>query len=344
MKILIDMINNPQAIVNTDYRYQIFKQIMPIWKNNGHQIYIDKVKNVKIEPSVLKQYNVYNNKEKENIELYICFGVYKEGIERHKYFTQKKVPCITYDHSWLPQSVLFERQKLFSDSFFYNTLEKDINTNYNEEKADEFIKHLLVQNSSKRPQNRKDKIPENIKLKYVFIPFQKSNDISLINYSKIGMFEFAKKIVKICKEKDIPVVMKIHPHVNGQERNKSKNCFNEMKSIYPQCYLINTSIYDLIRNAKFTACLNSGSLIDNFVSQTPVLSCAHSLFDKVECMVFDEDVNKGMERMISGKIDTKTIRENQKKIVYWLKNKLLYSYLSAEENKERFDYLAGITL
>ena len=110
------------------------------------------------------------------------------------------------------------------------------------------------------------------KTKYVFIPFQKSNDISLINYSKHGMFEFAKTVVKFCKERDIPVVMKIHPHVNGQERNKSRNCFNEMKKIHSKCYLINTSIYDLIRNARFTACLNSGSLIDNFVTQTPVLS------------------------------------------------------------------------
>lgn len=344
MKILIDMINNPQAIVNVDFRYQLFKQMMSIWKTNGHQIYIDKVKNVKIEPKILQTYNVYNNSLKDQIELYICFGIYKEGTERHKYYTQKNVKCVTYDHSWLPNSVIFERQKLFSDSFFYNTLPENINEEYNEEKANEYITQLLTQNSSKRPQSRKENIPETIKTKYVFIPFQKSNDISLINYSKYGMFEFTRKVVEFCKEKGIPVVMKIHPHVNGQERKKSKNCFNEMKKLHSECYLLDTSIYDLIRNSRFTACLNSGSLIDNFVTQTPVLSCAQSMFSQVECMVFDENINDGLEKMFNKNYRTKIIRENQKKIVYWLKNKLLYSYLTAEENKRRFDYLAGIEL
>lgn len=344
MHILIDMINNPKAISNIDYRYQIFKQIMPIWKKNGHQIYIDKVKNVKIEPSVLKTYNIYKEQDKEKIDLYICFGVYKEGVERHKYFTQRNVKCLTYDHSWLPQSVLFERQKLFSDSYFYNILPLEINKNYNEEKANEYIQLLLKENSSKRPQNRIEKIPEEIINKYVFIPFQKSNDISLINYSKHDMFEFTKTVVEFCKKENIPVVMKIHPHVNGQEHSKSKKCFNDMKNIYSQCYLIDTSIYDLIQNARFTVCLNSGSIIDNFVTHTPVLSCAPSLFSKTECMVFDENIHTGLQTMIDNNYNHKVMTENQKKIVYWLKNKLLYSYLSPEENKERFDFLAGIQL
>lgn len=344
MKILIDMINNPQAIVNKDHRYIIFKQIMVLWKEKGHIIYIDKVKNVKIEPIVLKTYNVYSDKVKDQIDLYICFGIYKEGVQRHKYYSERNVKCITYDHSWLPNSVLFERQKLFSDSYFHSILEEEINKDYNETEANKYITQLLKDNSSKRPQARKDNVPEEIKLKYVFIPFQKSNDISLLHYSKYGMFEFTSKIVDLCKDKNIPVVMKIHPHVNGKEKGLARQCYQKMQKKYNNCFLLDTSIYDLVRNARFTVCLNSGTLIDNFVTQTPVLSCARSMFDSVECMVYEENIEKGFERMINKDYRTAIIRENQKKIVYWLKNKLLYSHLGPIENKKRFDYLAGIEM
>jgi len=345
MKILIDLICNPAAIYNIDYRYEIFKQLMPIWKNNGHEIYIDKVKNCRIESSILNTYNVYNEtKDKDTIELYICFGIYKEGIKRHKYFIDKNIKCATYDHSWLPSSVLFERQKLFNDSFFWKSLNEEINKNYVEKDADEYIKQLITQNSSKRPQHKRENIPEHIKDKYVFIPFQKSNDISLIHYSKHTMFDFVKTVVNFCKEKDIPVVMKIHPHVQCDEKQNAQQCFQECKNIYSECYLIDTSIYDCMKYSRFTACLNSGSLIDNFITQTPVLSCAHSMFSNVECMVFDENIINGLNKIMNQEYQIKIIQENQKKIVYWLKYTLLYSYLKPMENKERFDYLVGLVL
>lgn len=365
MRILIDLFYKKELF--TYFRYEIIKDLANLWIRNGHSIYVNRLFDFN-DKFDIDEYTLFDfENHSKYIDVYLCFGIYRkeEMINDLKKFNND-IKILTYDLGWLNNSVKIDK-KFFSDSNFYNSLPDIINENFDKKLALKYRSHLIINNVSKREQpplisksiyTQNDKFKNRLLLKkldqldnlvfklkgtYVFIPLQKSIDISF-NYSKFGMFEFVDKVVNYCKKYDIPVIMKIHPSVSPRQVGMAMNCYERNKKMYDKCYVVDSSIYDLINHARFTVCLNSGTLIDNFVIQSPVLCCANCMFSKVKCMVFSEDIEKGLETMIKRDYDFELMKENQLKILWWLKNHLLFYNLSDEENAKRFNYLSKINL
>ena len=148
---------------------------------------------------------------------------------------------------------------------------------------------------------------------------------------------------RFAKSQNIPVVFKQHPHATEDLKASSKH-IEALKKVYKHTYCINAPIYDLMLNARFTACVNSGSVVDNFITQTPVYCCGKSFFYKSGTIIFDENIYRGLETMYEQKYDWQAMKDKQLKMLSWLKNNLLFAYLEPKENLKRLERQIEIRL
>ena len=97
--------------------------------------------------------------------------------------------------------------------------------------------------------------------------------------------------------------------------------------------LSRASINQLAANALFTVTLNGGTLMDNFQTQTPVLSVGMSLFAETDALLHDANVTRGMETMLrlAPHWDEER-RRRQRQIVCWYEAHSLNVAKSAREN------------
>jgi hypothetical protein len=338
MNILIDLINNPTAILQEglkiDYRYDLLIKLADYFLLKNHNVYIYKLPGSKIDNKDISKYKQYNHiNHKSIINLYICFSPFKEGKERFDWY-KNKIPYLCYEHGWLNQSIYMDRKGVFGDSVYVDNIDLLINNNYNKTECDKYRTYLINNNISKRLQNNIDIIPPELIKKYIFVPLQKPNDLSIIKYSKISMFDFSIYMIKYADKYKIPIIFKLHPHVNINSYKKIINLIN--KSEY--CYLFNLSIYELINNSIFTACINSGSIIDNLICTSPIYCCGKSFFYKSKAIIFNENINEGLDIMINKKYDYNIMIDTQLKLLWWLKQSLLSYNNSIDENIKRLEY------
>jgi len=85
----------------------------------------------------------------------------------------------------------------------------------------------------------------------------------------------------------LSLVIKIHPHVKGDERDRQEQFVERMQRQYERVYESRASISFLTANALFTVTLNGGTLMDNFYTGSPVLSLARGFFHETEAVVYD---------------------------------------------------------
>jgi len=336
MNILFNFINHETAIVDIDFRAEIFTEICKYLAKKGHKIYIDRHKksghpSFKRYKEFLRSFSQY---EGQKIDLWIVPYAQHLKEDRYTKFSKGKIPIIIYEHGWLFESVMAERGRLFSDSPFADILSEISEKEFNLEKCNKYKNSLLSNNISKRPQTHKDKIPDSIKDKYIFVPIQKINDVSVERYSKIPMLEFMSKVVKFASQLNIPVVFKPHPHIKADYKT-IRNQIRKFQKTNKNIYEINTSVYNLMQNALFTACINSGTVIDNFVTQTPVYCCGKSMFYKSGTVIYDRNVEKGLRKMFEKGYDSNQIKIKQLQVLWWLKQNLLFANLDARENTKR---------
>ena len=60
--------------------------------------------------------------------------------------------------------------------------------------------------------------------RYVFIPTQKFNDVSVLQYSAITYPELLRNVTEFCRSRNVPLVVKIHPHLSGKPRESQEAC------------------------------------------------------------------------------------------------------------------------
>lgn len=353
--ILITLINNINAIdlKKYDIRYNIFINIAKKLKEKGYNVYLtpcddwhdvpwseEKIwknwtKKYKIPKKDTKNFILYEPEQhKYMIDFYIAWyphgSKYRE--DRYNFFVKNNKKTLCYENGFLPNSVFIDPNKMFSMSRYANDLNSIIENNYNENKCEEYIEYLKTNNLSKRKQIDINDIPTHIYNKYIFIPTQKCNDLSVKCFSDIGMLEFIKKVANFCQNKNIPLVVKIHPYLKGKELMEQTNFINELKQKNSCIYITKNSIYDTINNALITAMINGGSVVDNFICNKPVFCCGKSLFYKTQALIYNENIDEGLETLINKKYNEKIMINKQKKIVWWLKNNMLFDYLSVENN------------
>ena len=102
--------------------------------------------------------------------------------------------------------------------------------------------------------------------------------------------------MRFCVAQDIPCVYKIHPDLRtaaplewAQQIEIIDALEREARAVAGRklVYRSEMSINSLTRHSRFTATLNGGTIMDNFFSTTPVLSCARSMFMATDGLVYE---------------------------------------------------------
>ena len=184
------------------------------------------------------------------------------------------------------------------------------------------IREHLRRDSSKRPQPKTSyaevDLPQEILSNYVFVPTQKFDDVSVQAYSRITFPQLLRNATSFCKERGLPLVIKIHPHLMGGARATQEGLIAQLRARHQQVFTSRASINFLSTHALFTMTLNGGTLIDNFYTQTPVLSLAHGFFQQTDALVSDDDAMRGMRRMVKSELPWAEARkQRQRQIVCW---------------------------
>lgn len=328
MNILIIFINNPNAITKGgkyDIRYSTFRDIAYYLKKKKYNVYATPcdIKS-KLTKDVIQNFKPFS----KSIKYDICLCWYP----RKNRFNAKKM--IFYENGFLKNSIIVDPKGLLSESKYIDNLNQLVENNYNQQECNKYITNILTNNFSKRLQKNMNDIPSSINKKYVFLPTQKANDISIRKHSNISMFDCIEKTSIYCKKHNIPLVVKIHPHLGGTELQEQINFCTKLGNIH----LSKSSINQLIQNARFTVCLNGGTLIDNFVNGSPILSLAKSMFYKTDAVIFNEDIHKGLDIMINKKYNLEKMLDKQRKVIWWIYNNSLFYDKSIEFNIKVLEY------
>ncbi len=339
MKILIDLINFPKGgSRGHDWRYGVWLPVGKYLQQHGHDIFTGTKVGVK--------HNPFNRHRGDVLDFYICHSPYNNQIRTHqrKRFLSKGKPVTCYDHGWLFKSVVTDRHKLFGDSYYYDTIRDIVKECPDINAAKQSAKQLLDENISKRPQPRQDLIPD---VPFIFVPGQVLFDASVVHYSKTGMRELLEQTVKFAAQHGLHVVYKPHPglmHFKDHGKAELERFQEVLLGKFNNFHIVNTSIFDLMRKARFTACVNSGSIIDNIVSQTPVYCCGRSFFSHSGTIVFDENVGRGLLTMLNRDYDWDEMKLQQLRMLWWLQENLMQYNLPVEENIRRLEKHSGIAL
>lgn len=341
MKILIEFIDNSEFCSGRhDTRYFTLVSIAKHLQALNHKVYAIYRKNAN-KPDFT--FIPYNDSFKNEIDLYIGHSVYKMSKERYDFFNnERKIPSMTYEAGWLYNSLVVDR-KLFGDSVYYNKLANLLDDQFNEQEAKQYCQELITKGQSKWKQQSKVIIPN---VPYIFIPGQVLHDLSITHYSKTDLKTFISKTLNFATKNNLHVIYKTHPGITEKEKMHGKleleKFAKRLASNHKNFHEINTSIYDLMLNAQFTACVNAGSVVDNMVTQTPVYCCGESIFIHTGAVVHNENVEAGLNSMLKRSYDIDVMKLQQLKVIWWLKNNLLQEHLSVEENVRRLERHAGV--
>ena len=316
---------------NTDNRYKIMLKMALYLKKNNYNIFIDTFsRELKKNSNYIKllednfiKYDFFSNKKnkKKNFFLVMVWYPCIEGVKG-----KFDCPIIYYENGFLKDSVLIDKNGILGKSQYFYNLNTLVEKNYDNNKCNKFLEKYKANDNSKRPQNQFIDIPNNINGKYVFIPTQKHNDISL-KTEKNQMLKSIKIISDYCKKKNTPLVIKIHPHLEGELYGKQFLLIKLLKIKNKHVYISNSSINYLIKNALFTVTINGSTIMDNFINQTPVLTLGKSMFSNTKAVIYNEDILKGLEIMFRKEYNIEEMLDKQKKIIYfYLKNNLFLEY------------------
>ena len=362
MNIFLTFIKNPTAIDRNgthDIRFDVFEKIafrlkekhrvfvMPVNSHCWDCIYM---RSGKLQEKYIGHFEPMKSHFEKDIDLVISWDplyVIKEwptSIYKDKFMerTGRDIPFLSYEHGHMKDSIIIDGEGMFDCSEFANN--NKLNTiceqGYNEKKCKAFMKDYLSGNKSKRKQEgSKDAVAigtgesvniNNVK-NYVFIPTQKADDVSL-KASKIDVFQCLEETYKFCVQKEMPLVVKIHPHIANnfyREQFEFIKKFNDPRS---QVYVSKYSINYLMQNARYTVCLNGASLMDNFINQTPVLSLAPSMYKNTDALIYSDNAQEGLSRIHSGDWDLDKMLDKQRKIIWWYINNNLSPHKTTEEN------------
>jgi len=339
INILYEAINNWSKCSDLhDCRYHALMAIMKLIESKGHKVYAF-YKRGDIE----RCFDSYKDSLAPTIDFYLGHSIYRESVARYNYFRKRKVPMLVYEAGWLYRSTLVDRNKFFGDSFYFNDIKNYINKDFDLQKAEEFRQSLLATGKSKWIQKKEQEIPN---VKYVFIPGQVLHDASIDFYSKIGMKEFISTALLWANKHNLHVVYKPHPGASSKvpcHGKKELELFtNKLKDKYKNFHIVNTSIYDLMSKSLFTACINAGTMVDNFTTLTPVLSCGKMLFTNSGAIIYNPNLEQGLDTMLNKEYDWEEMRLQQLKMLHWLNNTLIQEHSPVEENLKRFEFHSGV--
>ena len=137
---------------------------------------------------------------------------------------------LLYENGMTRNAVTLDPKGFLGDSFYVSSLNRLVQQQqFDDDACTAHMEMALQQDSSKRPQPKLIDIPASIAARYVFIPTQKFTDVSVQRYSHISYPELLMAALHFCKERRLPLVIKIHPHVRDEERDVQEQLVEQMQ-------------------------------------------------------------------------------------------------------------------
>lgn len=350
MRILIDLINNAVGAGHPeDHRYRLWCDMGHALQERGHTVYAQRANKRALIPSSLK---TFSDRDRSKIDLFISHSPYNhpkkvEFIKwlRHRkkgLFKRRACHALVYDHGWLYKSLVVDRNMLFSDSYYHDRLSEIIEEDFDRAAAESYRGYLLENNLSKRLQPEIDPIPDK---PFIFVPGQVLYDVSVVNYSKTGLLELLEQVIAFGNDVGLDVVFKPHPGMTDDPNHGRETihefCRNALQQ-HPSFHVVNNRVYTLMQKAEFTACVNSGSIVDNLTTLTPVYCCGSSVFSNSHAVTYNSNVREGLQSMLDKNYDDVRRKDTQLKVLWWLKNNLIQEEFSLKRNLSLLERHSGL--
>jgi Capsule polysaccharide biosynthesis protein len=340
LRILIDLIDWPTSGGHPyDWRYKTLCDMGKVLSQHGHKVYCNPCKGVSRKRPPFSLF-----KDKEPPDVYFCRATVPSKAFR--FANRGRVHFICYDHGWLPKSLVMDRQGLFGSSYYRDKICGILNQLPPlPAEAEAFRLHLLRENLTKRPQPKT--ADKTLSAGYVFIPGQTNYDASIVHSGNTTLIDFLRTVAAWADQNSLPVAYKEHP---GLLPSFKQHAASELREVvdglrlqYTNFNVVNGPIYELMSRARFTACINSGSIIDNLATLTPVYCCGQSFFSQSGAVHYDPHILQGLDT-INHMIWGPTRQNRQRELLWWLHENLVQERLTVEENLRRAGLHAGVNL
>ena len=250
-------------------------------------------------------------------------------------------PRLVYENGLIKGAVTVDPRGLLSDSAYVDVVNDLMQENYDDEKCRKHLSEHLLADSSKRPQlslqSNSSDIPPEIRTKYIFVPTQKSTDLSIRYFSPLPMSYVLDQTATFCWKHNLPMVVKVHPHLLSSEFAAQVGWVKTWQRRYKSIYLSEMSINFLTSNARFTVSLNMGQGIDNFYTQTPIIMIGQSMFQNSEATIHP-NISMGMRNLDAVfesmlKLEWGDLRQlRQRQAICWYRNMSLNEFKSGSDN------------
>ena len=345
LTILLVLINNPDSIApgGTDPRFSTLLSVGHELKRRGHSVIVEgagalsstsknRAKRVARGAAVLERSFTWLSADalvQHGAPTLVIswFNFMRDRATRGKnqrvakLLSDPNVTHLLYENGMARGTITVDPKGFLGDSFYRQSLNEQVQRAHDKTSCSAHIQEHLRQDSSKRPQLRQLDIPSTIVGRFVFVPTQKFADLSVEKYASLSYPQMLANATRFCKERRLPLVIKVHPHLIGEERAGQQALIRTLQAQHADVYESRSSINLLAARALFTATLNGGTLMDNFYTTSPVLALARGFFHNTEAVVYDTDVLRGMERMLSRELPWSETRKLRQRQVVWCRRR-----------------------
>jgi len=343
--VLIIFMNNPNSITsnshskdkhasflaNADPRFQALLSTAWAMTRRGHHVLVEVAGGLSIRPAIAKRLLAgFEWIDADALQRYgrpdlvVCWFAYfadkgtRQNMLVRRLLEDPAIPRLWYENGMTKGSVTVDPKGFLADSFYMPSLNRLVQEHFDATVCRMHIQQHLKHDSSKRPQARVVDVPRAILGDYIFIPTQKWNDLSVVRYSRVSYPRLLEGATSFCRGNNLSLVVKIHPHLRGEARAEQQRAIRQLRARYPAVYESHASINFLTAHARFTVTLNGGTLMDNFYTESPVLALARGFFSSTDAVISDDDVQRGLTRMVTHELPWAEARkERQRQVVCW---------------------------
>lgn len=210
--------------------------------------------------------------------------------------------------------------------------------------AKEYASAIVSSNKSKREQpSSRPNLPD----KFIFLPMQYTDDISIKNHCSVPYSVFFKKVSLFCASKNISLVVKHHPdivvkknrRISKQARQWRNAELKKVGGLIERCrakhgsniIVADGSIHWLCQKCIFMAGMNTAAHIDAIMNQCISFHTGKSAFMNSNAVVHDEDIDRGLNKCWDLSSEEKDrVYKYQKSFLYYLYNR--YSIIKTEND------------
>jgi len=258
--------------------------------------------------------------------------------KKRKHFRVNKKPQLVWELGGIYDSLVIDPISIYGDGAIpkdFDIILKDYPIN----NINKYCENSVVNNISKRTQSGNDKIPDG---DFIFIPGQAVGDTSIKKCSSTGLLEFVSRVADCANKNNIPVVFKPHPFLKDNAPRHGKEEQIDLCNSHDNIHIVNNSVHSLCQKALFTATINCDIFLDSFMNQSPIYCCGRSYYINTKAVVYNPNVEEGIQTMIDKNYDEKLMKERQLKTVSWIRGGWLFADLPPEENVRRIEKMAKI--